>query len=372
MMQPRWTKDQAWQWHERQPWICGVNFVPSTACNTTEWWEPSVYDRETSQRELGWARAAGFNSIRVFIQYLVWKHDPDGLKSRVDTLLSIARANGLTVMPVLFDDCTFGSPKQTEPYLGRQRDPIPAMILPSWTPSPGHRYIDDPDEWPSLKAYVIDMVGAFASDERIVAWDLYNEPGNEQTGERSLPLLEASFDWARIAKPTQPLTTGIWNSEAEFEPINNVMAEISDVISFHAYTDKNGLKATIEKHRRHERPLICTEWMCRHLGSRYETDLPVFRTEGVACYAWGLVNGRTQAHYAWWDKPGDEIDPNRVWFSDILHKDGSAYDPAEIAAIQAITRGESTGPASAHEAAPRRPASGRPIDLAAAGEKTAK
>lgn len=333
MMRVQWSRLEAWRWYESLPWVCGVNFVPSTACNTTEWWQPPRYDCATSERELGWASETGFNSVRVFIQYLVWKNDPHGLKDRFDTLLDIASRRRISVMPVLFDDCTFGSPKQTEPYLGPQREPIPGMILPSWTPSPGHVYVDDPDEWPSLKAYVIDMVGSFGQDSRIVAWDLYNEPGNEGMCDRSLPLMEASFDWARHTRPVQPLTAGIWADH--LCDINDVLVELSDVISFHAYTDQEGLQAAIAKHRVHDRPLICTEWMCRHLGSRYETDLPVFQQQSVGCYAWGLVNGRTQANYAWWDKRGDVIIPERAWFHDIFHTDGSPYDPAEIAAIQA-------------------------------------
>lgn len=32
----RWTPQQAWEWYKRQPWLVGVNYLPSTACNTTD------------------------------------------------------------------------------------------------------------------------------------------------------------------------------------------------------------------------------------------------------------------------------------------------------------------------------------------------
>ena len=35
-------------------------------------------------------------------------------------------------------------------------------------------------------------------------WDLYNEPGNSGMGNRSLPLVEATFAWAREAKSARP------------------------------------------------------------------------------------------------------------------------------------------------------------------------
>jgi hypothetical protein len=84
-----------------------------------------------------------------------------------------------------------------------------------------------------LEAYVKDIVGSFGKDERVVAWDLYNEPGNEGMGEKSLPLVEASFEWAREVSPSQPLTVGLW---ANFEDAMHLrFVELSDVLSFHAY-----------------------------------------------------------------------------------------------------------------------------------------
>jgi len=72
----RWPAEKAWAWYRQQPWACGVNFVPSTAANTTELWQAASFDEKTIDRELGWAARIGFNSCRVFVQYLVWKHDP--------------------------------------------------------------------------------------------------------------------------------------------------------------------------------------------------------------------------------------------------------------------------------------------------------
>ena len=117
----RWTRDEAWDWYKQQPWLCGFNFVPSTARNTTEFWQSDTFDVATIGRELSWAAGLGFNTCRVFLQFLVWKHDPAGLKQRMDRFLEIADKHGVSTMFVLFDDCTFGDPRQTEPYLGEQR-----------------------------------------------------------------------------------------------------------------------------------------------------------------------------------------------------------------------------------------------------------
>lgn len=52
----RWNLDRAQQWHESSGWIVGCNFLPSTAINQIEMFQPGTYDPKTIERELGWAR----------------------------------------------------------------------------------------------------------------------------------------------------------------------------------------------------------------------------------------------------------------------------------------------------------------------------
>ncbi len=319
----QWPAEKAWEWYKKQPWIVGFNFVPSTAANTTEFWSADTFGEPTIDKELGMAARLGFNSCRVFVQYLVWKHDPDGLKKRLDKFLAIADKHGLSTVLVLFDDCSFGSPMQTEPYMGKQREPIPGMILPSWTPSPGLKEVTDKAVWPDLEKYVKDIVGSFGKDKRVLMWDLYNEPGNSNMGDQSQPLVEAAFAWARQIPHEQPLTT-CWRAE-----------RLSDIISFHEYTNHAGMRTMIAKVKTYGRPVINTEWMARPLGSCWATDLPLFKEQGVGCYNWGLVNGRTQCQFAWSDKPGTPAP--KVWFHDLFRQDGTPYDPAEHEVIRKVT-----------------------------------
>jgi hypothetical protein len=322
----RWTVQQAWDWYKSRPWIVGFNYVPSTACNTTEFWSAETFDEKTIDCELGWGARLGFNSCRVFVQYLVWQQDPAGLKRRLDKFLSLADKHGLTTTLVLFDDCVFGDPPQAEPYLGKQRDPIPGMILPSWTPSPGYKTVSDKTAWPNLEKYIKDIVGSFGQDKRVLMWDLYNEPS------RSLPLVEATFGWACAANPSQPLSMGPWGGPAE---LSRRQVERSDVISFHFYGNCQGLRNQIAEYKKHQRPVINTEWMARLQGSSWESDLPLFKQEAVGCYSWGLVNGRTQCQFSWYHKRGTP-EP-KVWFHDLFHRDGRPYDPAEHEVIRKTT-----------------------------------
>ncbi|MGB2806287.1 MAG: hypothetical protein WBC22_00995, partial [Sedimentisphaerales bacterium] len=185
-----WSAEKAWQWYRKVSPIRGCNYLPRTAVNMTEMWQADTFDPKTIDEELGWAEKTGYNSVRIFLPYLVWKDDPDGLKKRLNKFLTIADKHGISSMVILFCDCSFSG---KEPYLGKQDEPIPGVHNSGWVPSPGLKRVTDKAVWPDLEKYVKDIVGSFGKDERILIWDLYNEPGNSRMGEKSLPLAEAAF-----------------------------------------------------------------------------------------------------------------------------------------------------------------------------------
>ncbi len=85
---------------------------------------------------------------------------------------------------------------------------------------------------------------------------------------------------------------GAWTEFSS--PFSRRMMERSDVISFHAYDSMAGLEANLKICREHGRPVLCTEWMARGMGSRFETHLPFFQRNKIGCYNWGLVAVRTR------------------------------------------------------------------------------
>ncbi|WP_041643741.1 hypothetical protein [Mahella australiensis] len=54
---------------------------------------------------------------------------------------------------------------------------------------------DDLATWPQKEDYVRDIVGLFRNDERVIMWDIWNEPGNNNRETRSLVLMEKVFEW---------------------------------------------------------------------------------------------------------------------------------------------------------------------------------
>ncbi|NLS95947.1 MAG: hypothetical protein GXX96_27745 [Planctomycetaceae bacterium] len=80
--------------------------------------------------------------------------------------------------------------------------------------------------------------------------------------------------------------------------------------------------------KKHDRPMINTEWLNRGRGSLVATCLPVFRREDVGCLHWGLVNGKTQTDLNWGHRPG-QPEPE-VWQHDLFHGDFRPYDEKEL------------------------------------------
>jgi Cellulase (glycosyl hydrolase family 5) len=345
-VETRWTEARANAWYEKQPWLVGANYVPSDAINELEMFQPATFNPELNDRELGLAESAGMNTIRVFLQDQLWTSDPDGFIKRLDTFLGIAARHHIRPMLVLFDSCWDPNPR-----LGPQHPPIPGVHNSGWVQSPGKARLLDRSVEPQLKAYVQGVVRAFGRDERVLAWDVWNEPDNEGRDDpadvpakvkRVNELLPKVFAWAREADPQQPLTSGVWRGnwtdpQLESETTKTQLRE-SDVISFHDYRWPEQFEARIESLRSLHRPIICTEYMARSIGSTFDTILPIAKRERVAVINWGLVAGKTQTYLPWdsWKRPYIDIQP-AVWFHDIFKADGSPYRQREIDLLRNTT-----------------------------------
>jgi hypothetical protein len=162
-------------------------------------------------------------------------------------------------------------------------------------------------------------------------WDLYNEPGNQDLHELSIPFLRQVWIWALEVRPSQPLTVDSWFHDPA---VDEISLNLSDIISFHHYNRPEDLQRRITKIQQYGRPAVCSEYMARTRGNSFYTDMPVYKKHHIGCYNWGLVTGRTNTIYQW-DTPLDH-EPE-VWFHDILRPDGSPFDPDEVEFIKKMT-----------------------------------
>ena len=346
--QERWSVDRATEWYAEQPWLVGCNFLPSSAINQLEMWQAESFDPTTIDRELEWAASIGMNTVRVFLHDLPWSEDRNGFFRRIDDFLAIAEKNKIRVMFVLFDGVW-----DPDPQSGLQNRPRTGVHNSGWVQSPGRVILADAKRQDRLKPYVTDLIAHFGKDDRIIVWDLFNEPDNPNTNsygpleltnkdEAAVELANKVFKWAREVAPSQPLTVGLWRGPAwdEIEALNRVHSaalEQSDIISFHNYDGPEVIQERVGQLRKYKRPLLCTEFMARGNGSTFAAILPVLKRERIAAYCWGLVDGKSQTKYPWstWQTP--TLGEPTPWHHDIFHANGRPYDADETRLILKLT-----------------------------------
>ena len=342
-----WTKEQANAWYAKQPWLVGANYNPSTAINQLEMWQEDTFDPKRIDEELGWAEQIGMNTMRVYLHDLLHKDDAEGLYKRMNTFLEISDKHHIKIVFVLFDSCWDPFPKS-----GKQRDPKPHVHNSGWVQSPGQKVLQDATQYPRLEKYVKETVAEFKDDNRVLAWDVWNEPDNmtgpsyeaveiKNKADLILPLLEKAFQWARSTNPSQPLTSGVWvgdwSDETKMLPMHKLQLAQSDIISFHNYNKPQDFEKVIKQLQRYGKPLLCTEYMARPNGSTFEGFLPIARKYNVGMINWGFVDGKSQTKYSWdsWTKKYD-AEPE-LWFHEVFHTDGTPYKKAETDLIEKMT-----------------------------------
>ena len=336
----KWTEQQANSWFAAQPYYAGANFIPSNAINQIEMWSDATFSPDVIDRELGWASAIGFNVMRVYLSDLVWKHEGEKFFKNMERYLEIADKHGIKTLFVIFDSCWDPVSKY-----GKQPEPKLCKHNSGWVKSPSLDIVKDESQWGYLEQYVKATISRFKDDTRIIGWDIFNEPGNvgytvidgNEKGDSKAfygtkKLLEKTFQWARWANPSQPITSGVWvhDEHTVGKEFNALQLNESDIITFHCYTNPQKLKALIARLKKHNRPMICTEYMARP-DSRFNPSLGIMKAEKVGAINWGLVSGKTQTIYSWkFNKMNATPDMLKVWFHDIFYDSGIPYSQEEV------------------------------------------
>lgn len=355
---PKWSEKEANDWYARQPWLVGSNYIPASAINQLEMWQADTFDTTRIDMELGWAESLGMNTMRVFLHDLVWQQDPSGYRKRIDRFLSIAKKHKIRPIFVLLDSCWYPFPE-----IGIQRNPRPGVHNSGWVQSPGAKVLADPAQHVRLLTYVQEVVLAFSTDDRILAWDLWNEPDNTNGSSygSSEPrnkveivkgLLPEVYKYARAGLPTQPLTSGVWkggdwSSPEKLDPIEKIQMDLSDIVSFHNYGKPEEFEKRVQWLEAYHRPILCTEYMARGNGSTFQGTLPIAKKYKVAAYNWGFAAGKTQTWLPWdsWKNPYTDRQPE-VWFHDIFRINGVPYLQAELDFIRSLTGGKAPSKAA--------------------------
>lgn len=219
-------------------WLSAAPF----ADNWAEWNGPQALT------ELQKAHDLGVNTIRIGLPYdnestfdVVWGDDrtmttvSPWIKSQMIQLLQIASGYGMKVIFILFDWYDQHPPANTK-------------------------------EERSNFAYLDGIVGAFANDDRVLAWDLNNEP--DVYGEWKAGRQSEYIDWlrrmalhVREVDSKHPLTVGVGDYQALWYEADNgdTIGKISDFVSFHSYDAGKLTDQIAEIKRRTDKPVVLGE-----------------------------------------------------------------------------------------------------------------
>ena len=356
-MAARWSKEKAWEWYNSRPWIRGCNYMGSDCANRIDQWQEYGFEEKlkTADREFALMEKIGYNSIRIIIEYEVWDRQHDGFMDRLDRYIDTAWKHGITSMIVLSNECSVRTPTFQPAVFGEQFWEWGFHGGKEWKTWYAHgtdtRYnlLDNPEVVPHYYEMVREIMTKYAHDERVIAWNVMNEPGNGRAS-KSLPHLKKFFEIGREIDPIQPLMADVWrgmkNCRATTE-IEQYALEESDVISFHSYTSYDDNIRLIYQLKKIGRPAINTEWLHRFY-QKLEEIFPLYFLERIGCYQWGLVQGKyqtyeySQATWQKYERDGYEavkhIDFTK-WCHDLYRFGGRfPYDPKEIEVIKKYTK----------------------------------
>lgn len=343
----KWSKEKAWEWYNSRPWIRGCNYMSASCANRVDQWQSLHFDEylEETENELKVMRELGFNSVRLILEYVVWEKEHDSFLVNFERYISLMAKYGISCTIVLANDCM---PPKTElwktPDIGEQHY--------DWgyhggrkhsqhgrhnCPAP-HYYFDDEVSREKYFEMVKEIVTLYKDDERILMWDLFNEPGNSNREDITMPYLVRMFETVREINPSQPLTVAAWwfdQNDFHTSSVNKYALENSDIITYHNYSRYDEHIRVLKYLKSLGRPIINTEWLARCTGNTVFDNFPLFYLEKIGCYCWGFVAGKYQTyepyegHWQWYsDDKNAPIDFTK-WFHDLYRPSLRPYDPKE-------------------------------------------
>ncbi|MDD4869605.1 MAG: cellulase family glycosylhydrolase [Kiritimatiellae bacterium] len=257
-------------------WLRGFSIIPSWAARIEDaWW---FYDGAKMREEVALAKQVHANCIRLWIEWTAWFRDPDKITANFMDAVAVIAENGIKVMPCLFNRWHDSKFDYGGTYVENLR--------------PG---------WKKPLEYVKALVTPLARDNRILIWDLCNEPQahdlNSDANKKEFAWLSEIAATVRSCGAQQPVTIGTMSG-------GNVetYAPIMDVLCGHPYDrDRSALEKKITTYQaikqKYGKPFLvnecipgCLDDMTRAEVAKYYTTL--LSDAGFGWMGWALREGK--------------------------------------------------------------------------------
>lgn len=267
--------------------IVGFNFHPSYSTGSLEDW--ILFDRDVWERELtrGKDLFPGMNTIRIWLSWNAYCRMEERFIDALRQVMAICRQLDLYVIPCLFNRWHDAKVDCDGIYIDH--------FLPnsSWLLKYGDPFTE----------YIDALAAAFREEERILVWDVCNEPfaynggfeWRELIKKYELEWLHRMADRLRAGGVTQPLGIGSIGNAPMSE-----FGDICDVYLTHLYYGGGDLQHFDDKVRRfaeeaaaNDKPLITSECMWGSHDDKTRADyiaaaIPIYKKYHVGYIAHAL------------------------------------------------------------------------------------
>lgn len=257
-------------------WLRGFSVVPSWGARIEEaWWN---YDGARFREEVALARQVHANCIRLWIEFTAWMAEPEKVTANfLDAVKAIGEC-GMKTMPCIFNRWH----DHQWDYGGTYTE----TLFRDWKPQ---------------LAYVRALVTPLANDDRVLIWDLCNEP---QAHDQNSDVNKKEFAWMKLIAETvracgakQPITIGTMNGKNI-----ETFAPLMDVLCAHPYAHtRAALESLITGYhamrKTHGKPLLVNECIPGSLSDVTRAEVARFYTEllsaaGFGWMGWALREGK--------------------------------------------------------------------------------
>ena len=258
-------------------WLRGFNIIPSWGARIEQaWWD---YDGDRFREEAALATHANANCVRLWIEFTAWMADPDRVQAAfMDAVAALGELN-LLVIPCLFNrwhDLSYD-------YGGTYDEDLYRDITPKLE-------------------YVRELVTPLVRDERVLMWDLCNEPQLRQITDPvagpELAWLTRVADTVRRSGVEQPVTIGTHQAGNNMD----VYAPLCDVLCCHPYGQTPEqlvamLAVCAAVQERHGKPMHSNETIPGCLDDQKRAacarwTIAMMEDAGYGWMGWGMREGR--------------------------------------------------------------------------------
>ncbi len=309
--------------------LVGSNYTPAFCVNQVQMWHE--FKPEVIEKELAAAKKYfGINTLRVFLHNVNFDQEKDVFLANIEQFLVICDHHGIKPGFVFFDDCW-----EHSGITLKQKPPVDGLIGGNWAACPQDSERTEAN-LPKFKAYVQEVIKAHRKDERVLFWEIFNEPLMKLP--YTVKLRRLGYEWAKELEPTQPVIS-CWDDNPETD-IVDAHAYSSNFAGWDRQADLNTAKGAVftEAGARwytgqgasHGEPVEIIDWLRRRKAAGKSVP-------GVYL-CWEVMVGNVNARWIWGSAPNTP-EPTLPWCG-LLWPDCTPVSLAESEAVRSYATGE--------------------------------